>query len=206
MGVYAGSFYAYSAAAAFSAAQIDSAVTTGAVPTAATGTAPATWSMLYAKGTGKINIKNEVLDLGDDVRGTLRRIVIGEQEATIELPLADIGYQILVEKFGLNPADKSSTAVFKALRGSYDGEEITGFPLIIQMKEYGTDTGYTPKLGSGSDPMTFCFFNFIPDTEISFDLDPKGQRIPVLKGKCVASDGATTKGHIGVFGSLTALA
>ena len=205
MGVYSGAYNVFAGKSDFSAVLVDSAKLTGAIPNDETAADPITWTRLYTKGNAKIDLENESLDLGDDIRGTLERDIVGEQNATVEIPIADITYQLLVEKFGINPADKSSTETHKDIDGSYDGTQLTGFPLLLQAKKYGTDDG-KPKLGTGSDPMSFCFFMFIPDIKLSFELDPKAQRIPVLKGKCVAVDGATYTGKAGKFGTLSALA
>lgn len=207
MGVFAGSYNVFIGDKAFSAAQVDALVSNGEVPNALSAVNPIAWSRLYSKGQGKIDLKSEVLNLGDDVRGTRKRIVIGEEDASVEIPIGDTSYAIMCEIFGINPEDKTSTTAHKPLKGSYDGVELTGRPLIVYTKQYGVgDAGKDdPKLGTGSDPEMFVFLNFIPDLERSWAFDPTAQRIPVLKGKPCSADGTTTEGHIGSYGTHSAL-
>lgn len=205
MSVKSGAFLPFVGQSDLSAAQLDEAHTNGKLPNEDTAVNPVVWEMIFPKGNARIRLENEVLELGDDIRGVLRRIIMGEQDAEIEIPVADVSYEMMVKYFGINPSDKSTSDTHKTLDGSYDGVALTGFPLLLQSKEYGWADGYKPKLGTGSDPESFFFCQFIPNPSFDFELDSKGQKIPVLKGKCVSQDGTTKKGIMGKYGTLTAL-
>jgi hypothetical protein len=121
-----------------------------------------------------------VLNLGDDVRGTRKRIVIGEEDVSVEIPIGDTSYAIMCEIFGINPEDKTSTTTHKPLKGSYDGVELTA-PAAFRLYEaiwHRRRREGRPETRNRKRPEMFIFLNFIPDLERSFAFDPMRREFP----------------------------
>lgn len=196
----------------FSAGQIDSAYG-GAIANHDTGTAPVDYLQMRKKQGATLNRDGEMLDLENDVEGMSDEVITAPDKWTLDMEITEISKVTLFNLAGLDPSaalDWAASASIVAGKLSYIGTSMLarGFPVLILRSSYdGGNTGDIPKLGSGSDPLAWCWFKMVvASRKLELKYDPKGQLYLPLSLKPVAVDGTTNKGVAFCHGALTKLA
>lgn len=212
MGARAGYFKLFAGKSQFSAGQIDSAYGSQEIADQDTATTPVEYIQLKPKGEVMVSRNGEVLDLENNVDGLIDIVISARDDWKIEFDLAELSFLQLLNLGAMDPSsaidfDSVATGVGGLL--DYVGVSMLNFsfPLLAYSKAYDSgNTGDKPKLGSGSDPMAFCFFKATLATrEMSIRMDANKQTVVKIVLKPVAVDGTTNKGVAFTFGALTSL-
>lgn len=213
MGAKSGYLKIFAGKSLFSAAQIDSAYDSKEIADQDTGTDPVDYTQLKPKGEVMVSRNGETIDLENNVDGLIDIAISARDDWKIEFELAKIDFAMLYNLFALDPSGTIDfDTVLTGLGGKLDyvGASLLNFsfPIILQAKSYDpSNTGDEPKFGTGSDPLSFCFFKVAPATrEMALAMDANKQTTIKVVLKPVAVDGATNKGVAYAFGALTSLA
>jgi hypothetical protein len=181
----------------FTPAQIDAAFNGGAIPCADTGSSPVNWIQAKKKQGATLAREGATIDLDNDVDG-LTDVVISEIDKwTLQMDITQIDKDMFFNLTGLDPTKAlqfPSSLPGIGGRLSYIGTSMlaNGFPVLMIRQKYDAgNTGNVPKLGSGSDPLAWCWFKMVlADRKLQLKYDPKGQLILPITLKPVAVSGA----------------
>lgn len=196
----------------FSAAQIDSAFT-GAIADKDTATTPLSWLQLRKKAGVTLKRNGAMLELENDVDGMTDVVISESDKWELSMDITQMDKDMFFNLTGLDPTKglefpASGNGVGGKL--SYVGTSMlaNGFPVLLLRSKYdGGNTTDVPKLGTGADPLGWCFFKMVlADRNMELKYDPKGQLVLPLALKPVAVDGTTNKGVAFWHGAMTKLA
>lgn len=180
--------------------QIDTCITEGRIPTSE-------WKQLFTEGDVTVRFSRETIDLKTNQEGLLKTLYSSYDTVEIEIPIADISYETVVEILRINPTDISTSSSWKKLAGSYMGVDASSNPLSLLLYHLAYDSSNNsdiPKVGAGSDPTALLFFKVASASNLELAYTPGAQQILRVTLKAFATDGTTNKGVLGVFGSLAA--
>jgi len=197
--VLTGAYRVFFSTHTWSASQVDDAVS---------GTIPSniTWRQIFTKGDLRITFNRELLELSTDQEGVRKIQVASPETVEIEIPIADISYDVLVKYFQINPTDTATAGQTKVLKGSYKGTELSeGFTVLVYHTAYDPDNlTDNPRFGTGSDPQAMLFFKCSSGAGVEINYTPDAQKVMTLRLKALSVDGNTNKGVLGAVGTFQA--
>lgn len=183
----------------FSGDQVDS-IYGGSLPVE-TSTTPYDWQQLFTKGALTLSRSGETLELENEQEGLVDVVISGRDEWEVKFDLSEIDAKIFFNLLGLTPdqnIDFDTTDVLRNISLNNAGVSMlsNGFPVFFYRKQFDPNNlTDTPKVGTGSDPLAFCFAKGVlssRDLEISYDA--KGQMVVTVSIKPVSVNGTTNKG------------